>query len=573
MRVLHYQRFASSRWLGTIVISLALVSFLFGSPQIFPSVHAAGLVYVNPETTPIQSVGSNFTVTVQVANIDPFNGWDIQIQSNSSVINATSLSIAGNIFVANYTGSQIFPLANCINGVGVKCTSSDVMGVVHSAVLAFGSPLPSGPTAGGLLFTITYHVVGSSTYSPIHILSEVIPDGANPPVSVQTEDGIYGVPPGQGFKLTASPNATSIRIGSPNATSTQKESRVNVTVTVSSFGGYSGVVYLTLKSSQSGLLLSLNVTSVSVLPSQASYVNLNVTSDPAYSKYNQTGTVRITVTGTSSGLPETTIVSINVLPPPDFVMGVSPSLLKIHATNSGSSIITLDTQSGFSGSIHLRMDVPPVPGLRASLGATDLTISPGQPAMTVFAVRTPPSDLPFVYLINITASSQSLTHNPFQIIVRSPSPDFGFQVGGSGFVVQAGQSRSFTLNMTSVDYFRGQLFFLASSFSGIKEAFTRSSVALTLGNSSTSLMTITTDAYLAPGNHDINVTVLGTTFLGVQVNHSQIITITVIEGPVSKTILGVQPPIYFGIVGVLWLGIIGAAVREIRRPKPKRFLS
>jgi hypothetical protein len=495
-----------------------------------------------------------------VAGLDPFNGWDIQIQSNPSVVNATSLSIDGNLLAVN-DSIQLFQVANCINGSSCHA-SGDGMGVVHSAAFAIGSQLPLG-SSDGLLFTITYKVVGSGTYSSIHVFSAVIADAPNPiPVSVETQDGTYGVPPGQGFKLSASPNATSMRIGF----------KVNVTVTVSSFGGYSGIVDLAPRSSQSGLLTSFNVTSVSLLPSRPSYVNLNVSSDPAFSKYNQTGTVRITVTGTSSGLHETTAVSIDVLPPPDFVMGVSPSLLKIHATNSGSSIITLDTQSGFSGPIHLRMDVPPVPGLLASLGAADFTISPGQPATTVFAVRTPPSDLPFKYLINITASSQSSIHDPFQIIVRSPSPDFGFQIGGSGFVVQAGQSRSFTLNMTSVDYFKGQLFLLASSFSGMKEAFTRSSVALTFGNSSTSLMTITTDSYLAPGNHNINVTVLGTTFLGVPVNHTQIITITVVPVAVAKTILGLQPPIYFGIVGVLWLGIIGAAVREIRKPKPKRFL-
>ncbi len=28
-----------------------------------------------------------------------------------------------------------------------------------------------------------------------------------------------------------------------------------------------------------------------------------------------------------------------------------------------------------------------------------------------------------------------------------------------------------------------------------------------------------------------------------------------------------------GIVGVLWLGVIGAAIREIRKPKTKRFLT
>jgi hypothetical protein len=538
---------------------LALASFLFGSPKIFPSVHATGLVYVNPATTPLQSVGSKFNVTVQVANIDPFDGWDIQIQSDPSVLNSTSLSIAGNMFEANYTGLQILSLTNCVNGSGIKCTPSDVMGVVHSAVLVFGSPLPTGPSEG-LLFTITYKIVGSGTYSSIRVLSELIPNGNNPPVVVGTNDGIYGVPPGQGFNLTPSPNSTSVRLGS----------NTNIILNVSSFGGYSGVVALALVVSKSGLSLSLNATSVSLLPNQFVYVKLNVGTDPAYDQASQ---YSVTVTGKSSGLPRSTTVSILTLEKPDFILGVLPSSLKIHATESGSSIVTLDTQSGFSGFIHLSLDVPPVPGLTAFLGATDFTISPGEPATTVFAVRTPPSDLPFKYVINIIASSQSSVHMPFNVTVQSPSPDFTLQIGGSGFVVQAGQSRTFTLNVTSVDYFKGQLFLLATSLSGISEVFTRPSVALDFGKSSTSLMTITTDAYLAPGNHVINMTALGTTFLGVSVNHTITTTITVIPVPIAKTILGLQPIEYFGVVGALWLGVIGAAVREIRRPKPKRFLS
>ncbi len=86
-------------------------------------------------------------------------------------------------------------------------------------------------------------------------------------------------------------------------------------------------------------------------------------------------------------------------------------------------------------------------------------------------------------------------------------------------------------------------------------------------------MTITTDAYLAPGNYIVNMTALGTTFLGVSVNHTITTTITVTSIPIAKTILGLQPLSYFGIIGALWIAVIGAAIREIRKPKPKRFLS
>ena len=496
---------------------------------------------------------------VKIAGVDPFNGWDIQIESNQTVIKATTLSIAGNVLAANYS-ETILPAVNCINGINYPtshCDSSDGPGIVHSAAVGLQGTPPTGPV-DGLLFTINYTVVGSGSYTPLLFLRHIVTNGPTA-ISVSTRNGIYGIAPVQGFKLIPSPNSTSIRIGS----------KANITLTISSFGGYSGTVDLTLITSQSGLLLSLNVSGISLSPSRPSHVNVNVVADPAYPQ----ASITITVTGTSSGLQESTTVSILTLNKPDFIFGVSPSILKIHATDSGSSIVTLDTDSGFSGSIHLKMDVPPVPGLIAFLGATDFTISPGKPGATVFAVRTPPSDFAFIYKINITASSQSLTHMPLLITVKSPSPDFAFQMGGSGYVVQAGQSRSYTLTMTSVDYFKGKLFLIATSLSGIKEVFSRPFVALDFGNSSTSLMTITTDAYLAPGNHIINMTALGTTFLGGRVNHTITTTITVVPVPIARTIIGLQPLAYFGIVGALWLGIIGAAIREIRRPKPKRLLS
>ena len=555
-RILLGQRLTRLKLSRIPIIFLAIGTIAFVSPSVSPSVHAAGLLYVLPISQPLQPVGSTFSVKVQVAGIDPFNGWEIQIQSDPSVINATSLSIDGNVLAAN-DSLTVVQFENCINGNGCH-GPGDGMGVVHSAAAALGNTLPTSPS-DGLLFTITYRVVGLGTYSPIHILSELITNGPNSTVTVQTQDGTYGIPPGQGFTLAFSPESASFVVGS----------NANIIIAVSSFGGYSGVVNLTLGVSQSGLVPSLNATSVSLLSNQPSFVKLTIASDR---NYPQASHYTVSVTAVSNGFPQSKTLSVTTLPKPDFILDTSPSVLKIHAGDSGSSKVTLDTQSGFSGSINLKLDAPSIPGLISSMGDTNLTISPGQPAATLFSVRTPPSDVAFVYLFNITASSGSSTHAR-QIRVQSPSPNFNFQVGASGFVVQAGQSRVFTLNATSVDYFKGNLYLLASSLSGIKETFSRSSVALDFGNSSTSLMTITTDVYLSPGNHYLNVTALGTTFLGVPVNHSIIITVTVISVSVTRTILGLPPPAYFGIVGALWLGLVGVAIREIRKPKPKRFLT
>jgi hypothetical protein len=533
-----------------IVIAVATASALSGP------VHATGVVLLSPTTKAVQPKGSFFSVQVKVANIDPFDRWDIQVVSDPAVINATSLSIAGNILQANYSAVPE-ERANCVNGAGPSCTSSDGHGVVHSAMVFLEGQLPQQGPGNGLLFTINYTVVGSGTFGRLELQNVAFGNGETSIVYVTSQDGQYGIAPGQNFALTPSTSTVSLLQGS-NST---------VTLIASSIGGFSGVVTLTNTSSTIGLSIYLNSTSIALASGQQASIAVTIIA------HNSTPAIEyaIMVEGTSSFLFHRSTISVVVATRPDFILAAAPSLLKIHATSSGSSTITLLTQSGFSGSVQLSLAVPPVPRLHALLDSQTVTISPDRPAETVFLVETPDSSLPFVYLINITATSQSSSHT-LTIIVQSPSPDFSFLLGGVGYVVQAGQSRSVVLTMTSLDYFKGQLFLLATSLSGAKEVFSRPSVALEFGNSTTSTLTITTDLGLEPGNHMITLTALGTTFLGASVTHSINMTLTVTQAMLPTTILGIQPLAYFGVIGILSILVIGAAIK-IRKPKPKRILS
>jgi hypothetical protein len=507
--------------------------------------------------TAVASVGTIVTVRVQVAGVDPFDGWNIQVQSNQSVIDPTSLSIQGNILAVNYS-ENVFETVNCVNGVShltSHCDRSDGPGIVHSAAMSQEGSPPTHPVQGGLLFTINYTVTGSGSYSPLQVLTVMITNGSNL-VSVATRDGIYGIPPWQGFVLTVSPDSARILVGS----------KANVTLAVSSFGGYSGVVDLTVETPYPGLFLSLNVTSTQLSSTQPSYMMLTVATNDAYPASQYT----ITATATSNGVSYTATVLILTTDKPDFILAASPTILKIHATNSGNSTITLDAQSGFSGPIWLNVTVPPVPGLTALFGASDLAISPGRPATTVLDIRTPGSTLPFVYLVNITATSQLSSHK-LTIVVTPPSPDFRFLPTGYGFVIQQSQSRTITLTMTSIDYFKGQVHLRTSSLLGAEVVFSRPDVALDFGNSLTSTMTLTIEANSALGNHNVTLTALGTSVLGGNVTHVIVMIVTVTQLP-SKTILGLQSLIYFGIIGALCLVAIVVAVGKVKKLKHWQFL-
>src|SRR2546428_13498998 len=98
-----HETVSASRRLSILLIALSIASLVSISPSIFHSVHAAGLVYVDLPTTAVGSASTVVTVRVQVAGVDPFNGWDIKVECNQSVISLRSLSLMGNGFELNYS--------------------------------------------------------------------------------------------------------------------------------------------------------------------------------------------------------------------------------------------------------------------------------------------------------------------------------------------------------------------------------------------------------------------------------------------------------------------------------------
>jgi hypothetical protein len=146
-----------------------------------------GNLYLTPEFTSVSTIGSTFTVQIKIQAMDQFNTWDIEVASDPSVLNATSLSITGNTFEVNTTGGSAFEIVHCINGKGTGCTSTDGSGIVHSS---YGNTVPV--SGSGLLFTIVYQIIGSNPNSPLTIRNDQL-GSANPAgVPHNTLSGVYG---------------------------------------------------------------------------------------------------------------------------------------------------------------------------------------------------------------------------------------------------------------------------------------------------------------------------------------------------------------------------------------------
>ncbi len=158
---------------------------LFISSYVVRPAHAAGQLLIAPATQPIGAIGSTFTVQVNVSSIDTFDTWDITVRTNSSVILPSAISTSGNVL------GSVDEIANCVNGVGTGC-GLGIRGDAHSAASSSsGYPF----TGSGLLFTITYRVVGAG-YSYITVLitdNLIVFSGKLVPHT--TSDGVYGTPP------------------------------------------------------------------------------------------------------------------------------------------------------------------------------------------------------------------------------------------------------------------------------------------------------------------------------------------------------------------------------------------
>ncbi len=175
------------------LISISLLSVLSVSTAIHPVRAVGALLYINPPTTSDQQPGTILTYQVQVANIDPFNAWDITVQTNPAVINPQTVDISGNLFAANYSSLPLYEAINCVNGVGTGCLATDGPGLAHSSVAGLGSPPQTGPSSG-LLFTITYKVIGGVA-SNVRLFDDFIINGdTGTLVPYAKQDGHYGAP-------------------------------------------------------------------------------------------------------------------------------------------------------------------------------------------------------------------------------------------------------------------------------------------------------------------------------------------------------------------------------------------
>ncbi len=381
--------------------------------------------------TLFQSVGGTLTVLVQIQGSDPYNGFNIQIQTDNTVLAAAGASVG--IF-----GSGATVVLECLDGTlvhGNNCDTTDGPGVLHFAAVAAPGTTVS---ANGVLFTATYNVVSATAGIPLNLMSVTISNGST--VNSETTLGAMFSNLND-FTITASPAAISVPPGA-NGTST---------LTLTAFGTFADTVQLT------------------VTPS----AGLNAFVDNAFPFISggAPATVTLTVNGATSGsysvlvdaMSLTNVPTIDhpitvpvTITPSDFSLAVSPASLGLAPGSSGTSTATVTSISGFTGTVSLSTSVSPA-GPTATASPSSVVL--GSSGTSTITVSVPSGTTPGTYMVTVTGVSGSRTHSAM-ITVHVGVPDFSMNAVPDTVVVfrQAPSgTAATTLNFGSINNFAATL--------------------------------------------------------------------------------------------------------------------
>jgi subtilisin family serine protease len=223
---------------------------------------------------------------------------------------------------------------------------------------SFSPPTIVGGSGSSQLAVTTSSTLGSGDY-PLTVTGT---SGSTTRTTAATL--VVSAPPD--FSVAVTPSTQSVVAGA----------EVTSSVGVTSINGFSGDVQLSL----AGLPASVGTFSFSpaVVSGGAGSSQLTITTSSTATP----GTYPLTVTGTSGSTSHSAPMSLVVsAPPPDFAIGVSPSVVSISRGRTATYTVSISSIRGFTGSVSLSLSGLPA-GTSVSFKQTRVAV-PGSSKMSV----------------------------------------------------------------------------------------------------------------------------------------------------------------------------------------------
>jgi hypothetical protein len=397
----------------------------------------------SPLLIPFSGTAAGFTLTAAPTSVSVMQG-----NSNTSTITVHPTNgFAGSVSLA-VTSTLPNGVTAAFNPTSTSSTS--VLTLTASATATIGGPIAVAVTgtSGGLSQTTTINLTVTS---------------------------------GPNFTLTAAPSTLSIAQGGSKGS----------TIAVHPSHGFTGSVNLAVTSTlPTGVTASFNPTSTT----STSVLTLTASASATVG-----GPVAVTVTGTSGALTQTTTINLTVTASKNFSLSAAPSTLSIVQGSNGTSTITVNPISGFTGSVSLAVTSTLPTGVTAAFNPTSTTSTS---VLTLTASGTATVGGPVA--VTVTGTSGTLSHTTTINLTVTPSQNFTLSAApGAVSVVQGGNGTS-TITVNPTNGFAGSVTLGASGLpSGVTAGFG------TNPTTGTSLLTLTASGSATVGG-PTTVTITGT---------------------------------------------------------------
>ncbi len=233
----------SSQWLPSATPAHAQSSSSTSPTTLFVTT-AAGSNNITDPTNSLKTV----TFYINASILPPSNAFKIFLSYNNTMLSVASVSYKGNVLGPN-AQLQRLCIDNHAEPGSINCQPPDADGVISVALYLLGNATSASPSTNGLLFQVTFNVIGTLGLGQIHILPNTSDEsqltagglgGSGGYVPFTTQDGYYSNmacgplpcrPPVTSFTWT--PQEPSL--GSPavfNATATER----NIGGKITSYG-------------------------------------------------------------------------------------------------------------------------------------------------------------------------------------------------------------------------------------------------------------------------------------------------------------------------------------------------
>ncbi len=349
------------------------------------------------------SHGTTFTITISQA-AQP--GFSLSSSSGSIALSqAGSGSVKMGVSSVNGFSSPVNTYASWVGPTptGITVTGPGTL-----------TPPPNGAASGTLTLTAS-----SSASVGNYLLSLV---GTSGSLSTSTNIGVQILTGAGDFSLSLSPTTLTMIQGSAASS----------TLTIQSSGTFSSPVTLSA-SAASGLSVSFATNPLT--PPVAGRTTTQVTITAAGTV--GTGTYTVPIIGTGGSLSHTTsiTVTVNEAETSDFTVVAGPNAISIGQGATGTSVIAVLSQSGFSSTVALSASwlLPGPAGVSFNL-PSPITPQPNTVATSTLTVTASPGASTGTYTLDLIGSSGALIH-------KTP---ITVQISGSAVTTSTSSSSSST---------------------------------------------------------------------------------------------------------------------------------